>query len=293
MSKDPNQSDSSIIGAIVGKNRYQPDPEYADEALKASQRTLANTVAIIAIGLPIVLLLGTLIGACFHRSISAFYYSGFLGGVYVASVWTIGVLLFAYKGKGPGEAWVATLGGALAIGTAIIPTKGDACLGESHVGRVFAQIENGPTGATVTARPAPPGAEIDTYFFLTEHAPIIHLICAAGFLLFLAYYSFFVFTRTIDNVNKIEQVLTPVKATRNRTYRICGRIIFFCVLIIGAYFIYENENRSWEFWQKARLTFVFETIAVWAFGVSWLVKGRIFGTSLFDVLPSNATNAAS
>lgn len=43
-----------------------------------------------------------------------------------------------------------------------------------------------------------------------------------------------------------------------------------------------KSTDGWEIWNDLRLTFVFETIALWAFGFSWLVKGRIFGFKFND-----------
>lgn len=90
-----------------------------------------------------------------------------------------------------------------------------------------------------------------------------HFIFAALLFLVLAYFSFFLFTRTSGNP-------TPRKLTRNRIYRFCGVAIVACIVAIGAFFVLvPDETRD-----QRRLVFWLESIALWAFGWSWFVKGE-------------------
>ena len=61
---------------------------------------------------------------------------------------------------------------------------------------------------------------------------------------------------------------TPRKLTRNRIYITCGLIMLVCML---AMVIYKNFIQG----EHSRSTFVFwaETVALIAFGASWLTKG--------------------
>jgi hypothetical protein len=89
----------------------------------------------------------------------------------------------------------------------------------------------------------------------------IHFTCAALFFLTLAIFSLFLFTRKGSNP-------TPQKLTRNRIYIVCGIIMITCLVAIAIYlnFIHnDNQGSGFVFWA--------ETIALVAFGVSWLTKG--------------------
>ena len=89
----------------------------------------------------------------------------------------------------------------------------------------------------------------------------IHLASAALFFLTLAIFSLFLFTRKGSKP-------TPQKLTRNKIYIICGLVMIACLVAIAIYFkvIHDDNPRSgFVFWA--------ETIALVAFGVSWLTKG--------------------
>jgi len=89
----------------------------------------------------------------------------------------------------------------------------------------------------------------------------IHFTCAALFFLTLAIFSLFLFTRKDSNP-------TQQKLTRNKIYVICGIIMIACLVAIVIYlnFIHNgNRGTCFVFWA--------ETIALVAFGVSWLTKG--------------------
>ena len=90
---------------------------------------------------------------------------------------------------------------------------------------------------------------------------LIHFICAGLFFLTLAGISLFLFTKKGPDA-------TRRKMTRNILYVICGLVIIACLIAILIYFnLIDNE--------KSESSFVFwtETIALIAFGISWLTKG--------------------
>ena len=89
----------------------------------------------------------------------------------------------------------------------------------------------------------------------------IHFICASSFFFLLACYSIFVFTRKGPDPTK-------EKLTRNIIYVICGIAMIACLIAIFIYFNFiqtDNSESSFVFWG--------ETIALIAFGISWLTKG--------------------
>ena len=90
---------------------------------------------------------------------------------------------------------------------------------------------------------------------------IFHFIFAAVFFTLLALYSIFVFTRKSGKI-------TRQKRTRNKIYIACGIIMILSMIAIGIYVMFiESESRKYP------VTFWSETIALAAFGLSWLTKG--------------------
>ena len=87
---------------------------------------------------------------------------------------------------------------------------------------------------------------------------IIHSVSAVIFFLLLAYNSIFLFTKGTGEQTKQKKI-------RNTIYRICG-IGMLAALILMPLPI--------KFYAK---TFIVETIALTFLGISWLVKGRVFG----------------
>ncbi|MDC7221593.1 MAG: hypothetical protein PQJ59_16785 [Spirochaetales bacterium] len=59
------------------------------------------------------------------------------------------------------------------------------------------------------------------------------------------------------------------KLTRNKIYRICGWVIFGAMAGIGLIGLFGIREQT----DSIRLFFWLESIILWAFGVSWLVKG--------------------
>ena len=93
---------------------------------------------------------------------------------------------------------------------------------------------------------------------------LVHLVCAVLFFITLAAFSLFLFTKT-------ERGKRPWgrKKKRNLIYIICGIIMLACLIVILVYKILLKDNAhetSFVYWG--------ETIALVAFGVSWLTKGE-------------------
>jgi GNAT superfamily N-acetyltransferase len=90
---------------------------------------------------------------------------------------------------------------------------------------------------------------------------VVHFISAAVFFMILSGISMFLFTRTKPDP-------TRQKVTRNKIYLICGLVMIFSlvsILIYFSFFDFEKSASCFVFWA--------ETIALIAFGVSWLTKG--------------------
>jgi hypothetical protein len=60
------------------------------------------------------------------------------------------------------------------------------------------------------------------------------------------------------------------KKRRNLIYRICGFIIVASIGLIG---LFSFALKDWAEENFSNYVYVFEWTALWAFGLSWLVKG--------------------
>ncbi len=94
---------------------------------------------------------------------------------------------------------------------------------------------------------------------------IIHLVSAVLFFLTLAYFSLILFTKGSANPSK-------QKLIRNKIYKICGFIILGCVALLILYFVLPKSfiDKLSDY----KPLFWLESIALWAFGSSWLIKGE-------------------
>jgi len=93
----------------------------------------------------------------------------------------------------------------------------------------------------------------------------LHLSFAALLFLTFAYFSLKLFTKTAPDKTPTRQ-----KLQRNIVYRVCGYTILACILLIA---VVALTSVRYLF---GRLTPVFwlESVAIVAFGVSWLTKGE-------------------
>jgi hypothetical protein len=91
----------------------------------------------------------------------------------------------------------------------------------------------------------------------------IHFLCASVFFIILAGFSLFRFT-----LNEKGKSRTTQKLNRNIIYRACGVIMLVCLVSIVIFFEFFHDTGS-----GSHFVFWGETIALIAFGVSWLTKG--------------------
>jgi hypothetical protein len=214
---------------------------------------LRRAIGFIGVSLPLVLVLGKIIveGPGIQGSISAYYYTA-MRNVFVGSLCAIGVFLMSYRYQKQ-DAIAAFLAGIFAVGVALFPTA--------------------PEVAT-TARDKIIGT--------------VHVVSAGLFFLTLAYISLLLFTKTHPEKtlrpHKLLEYLSLLMVTRtipgeplksrkrwrNVIYRVCGYTIIACIVLLGIAtipsFNYLVKQLHAVFW--------LESIAVVAFGISWLIKGE-------------------
>ena len=99
-------------------------------------------------------------------------------------------------------------------------------------------------------------------------ANTLHYISASLLFLTFAFFSLILFTKSDHGKN-----VTKEKKTRNGIYKTCGWIIIFCIASIAAFSFIPSLYKNFE---KYKPTYAFETIALLAFGFSWLIKGETF-----------------
>ena len=105
---------------------------------------------------------------------------------------------------------------------------------------------------------------------VSEVTNTIHYISAFIFFVSLAFVSLVLFTKTGDDSG--DKNVTRRKVLRNRIYTVCGTLILFCIAcMIVLNFLPETApifTLDPVFWV--------ETVALFSFSVSWLVKGEVF-----------------
>ena len=237
-----------------GPKRFQPEPGYRYARVEdyvLDQQVLARFVGTVALGLPFVMLLGAAVATCFYDSISHFYYAQFLGDVLVAALAFIGTFLLAYRGESRRENRLASLAGLAAFGIALFPTAGDGCDEREFSGRILADLEAESLSAPLRVEPA---VDLGQFFELFAKAQAVHFGSALVLFSFLAFYTFFVFTRVIEEEHLTpEGALTTEKKRRNRFYVGCGLVILVTIAALGAYAV-----MGWSWWNDYNLTFWFE-----------------------------------
>jgi len=94
----------------------------------------------------------------------------------------------------------------------------------------------------------------------------IHLVAASLLFAVFAYFSLVIFRKGVAIAQQ-----TTMKKKRNKIYLYCG-IIIITAIILGGLSLVIDRVASYKY----NLLFWGETIALWAFGYSWLVKGELF-----------------
>ena len=93
-----------------------------------------------------------------------------------------------------------------------------------------------------------------------------HFIFATALFLTLAYFSLRLFTKTSGTAAQ----MTEMKRRRNGIYRACGWIMLGS---IGVMAVYKGTGSTFAM-GPFPVIYTFETLALWAFGYSWMVKGE-------------------
>jgi hypothetical protein len=211
-----------------------------------SYLTLRKAVGWIGILLPFALLTGNYtISRLTHfedgcnplkSSISHYYYTR-LGDLFVGALCAVALFLFSYKGLEKEDSRVCNIAGFFALGIVTFPTSAEVC-------------------------PIP--CNLRTYMSGGQIGNL-HFIMAALFFITLSYLSFAIFTKSKGKKTK-------QKIKRNIVYKVCAAIMVVSIALIG---IYQGWLiKHFQGLESIHPVFWLETLALIAFGSSWLTKGE-------------------
>ncbi len=255
------------------------EPAPRDLPFTVDLRRIHLAVGWIAFGLPLSLIaVSQLPTVCFHDSISHFYFSPVGGDILVGALSFIGLLLvglysFDAVGCAGARRWTwkdilaIRVAGIAALLVAFVPTAGTGCArAEAEGARAFLTGTNGPSfdfWAVLLGREEATGLPIDT----------VHYGAAGVMFLILAYVVLRVFTRVNSEAAERDG---NRKGLRNACYRVLGRVILGVVAVLGIKMAVGAVAPDFlRFWNRLNLTFVLEAAGLFAFGLAWMIKGRV------------------
>ncbi len=213
-------------------------PKDRGDQLIISFLSIRKAIGILGIALPFALLFGSfVIDKCdqIQGSISAYYYTE-VRNIFVGILSAVSFYLFSYNGYDKNDRILSALCGLASLGVAFLPTS----------------VEE-------------PLSNCVTILVKDSYISYLHFFSAAAFFLLSAYVSIFLFTKGSPNP-------TPQKLKRNKVYKCCGYIMIVCILSIFLYTIILKK--AYPFLIECKPIFWLESIALWAYGSSWLVKGE-------------------
>lgn len=216
-------------------------PHHTKDELVLSYHRVRQALGVLGLSLPTTLIVGSLLSeAGLAPSISDFYHTS-LRDIFVGTLCAIGIFLFSYRGYRPvqdekiSDDILATLAGITAFGLAFFPNEGG---GYEVVS--LTQVLVGP-----------------------KLASVIHYACALVFFFCLGLFCYVKFPKTAN-------------PRRRRFYIWCGHVILVSSLAILAGSVLRDIGsdamKDWVL--RSRMIFWAEAAGVWAFALSWLIKGK-------------------
>jgi hypothetical protein len=204
-----------------------------------SGKQLISVIGLLGFLLPVLLIVISVTqGGCsiVQDSISAYYFT-VARNVFVGTLCALSISFLVYKGYSLFDEWLANAASLFALGVAFFPTS-----------IISADCITDNIGASVVSK--------------------VHFISAGLLFASFVVFSLLLFTKT-------DKELTRKKIIENKVYRICGYTIV--VAIVGI-FIWMMVMDQSKYPGIAELSPVFwlESVALWAFSISWLTKGKLF-----------------
>jgi hypothetical protein len=208
-----------------------------ERSLIISYLALRRSIGILGISLPFIVFLGGFAQGepGLQGSISGYYYTN-MRDFLVGIMSAVALFLISYKGYEKIDDIVANMSGIFALGMLCFPTA-------VYSGRVV---------------------RVGMFLVDDNISEPIHMAFGALFFLALSFNSIFLFTRRHPGVMGKE------KRRRNMIYRSCGIVMITSIVCITVYtFLGRGTSIA-----AINPVLIFESIALLAFGISWLVKGN-------------------
>lgn len=204
--------------------------------------TLKKLVGVIAMFFPLMLiLLSYASGQCttVQETISHYYYS-IVGNVFVGALSSIAIFMIIYKGYPNSNDNIATnVAGIGALGIAFFPTSA----------------------------PCDTSTCIVVNLYDVPNVASIHYGSAVVMFVALAYICIFLFRKHGGSP-------TPKKLARNKIYLVCGITILLAIISIAVLNLFGLVSAEWLC--ETKIVLVLEWVALFAFGLSWMIKGGFF-----------------
>ena len=208
-----------------------------ERSLIISYLAMRRLIGILGISIPFIVVLGgfTQGEPTVQGSISGYYYTN-MRDCLVGILSGVALFLLSYKGYEKIDDIVAKMSGMFALGMILFPTA------------MFS------------------GKIVRVGMFLIDDSisEKIHLTFGTLFFLALSFNSLFLFTRRHPGVMGKE------KKRRNMIYRICGIVMILAIVCITIYTFFLRGT----FLAAMNPVLMLESVALFAFGISWLVKGH-------------------
>jgi hypothetical protein len=208
-----------------------------ERSLIVSYLAMRRLIGVLGMSLPIILVIGgfTQGDPGLQGSISGYYYTN-LRDLYVGILSGVALFLISYRGYERIDDFVANLSGVFALGIIFFPT------------------------AMYSGKPV----RVGLFSIPDDVSATIHLTFGTLFFLALSFNSLFLFTRRHPGVMGRE------KKRRNMVYRLCGIVMLLAIVCITTYTLFMRGSPLAE----TNPVLILESVALFAFGVSWWVKGN-------------------
>ncbi|HMK37714.1 MAG TPA: DUF998 domain-containing protein [Bacteroidota bacterium] len=208
-----------------------------EKSLIISYLQMRRLIGILGISLPFIVVIGgfTQGEPGLQGSISGYYYTN-MRDLFVGILSGVALFLISYRGYEQIDDIAANMSGIFALGMVFFPTA-------MYSGKVV---------------------RVGMFLIPDNVSENIHLAFGAGFFLALSFNSLFLFTRRHPGVMGRE------KKRRNIVYRTCGSVMILAVALITLYTMFFRGTPL----AATYPVLILESIALLAFGISWLVKGH-------------------
>jgi hypothetical protein len=237
--------------------------EMRDDVVRSFYR-MRQALGVLGLVLPVALILGGIAALGGVEPSISDYYNTLMRDVFVGTLSAIGVFLICYRGHGLSgrerlsDDTVSTLAGVAALGVAFLPNA--------------PPLAEGALAAACARDPGLACSSVAQQVLGFRAASIGHYASAIVFLGGLAHLSLVRFARSASRA-------------RRRIYLASGAIIvaMTAATIVASWFKVIGPAGPQEFVTRYRVVLWTEAVAVWAFALAWLTKGRA-DQALFGLL---------